>query len=231
MVTFDTSSACASCSKHHTTFDLLSKEEKDFLGKSKHEVLFKAGETIFKQGSALTHIACINSGLAKLYIEGPHQKNLIIKLIQRPDLVIGPGMFVDQRHHYSVSAITDLSACFIDIKSFLEILKLNNDFALEILRDSTIKRIHNYELMINLTQKHMSGRIAEALLYLSKRIYKSHAFTVDITRQDIADLSAMSKESAIRIIKEFKDAKYILCEGNHFEILDPETLEKISQTG
>lgn len=231
MTTFHKTSPCTSCSEHHTTFDHLSQEEMDYLDKSKHEIRFKAGEIIFKQGSALTHLACINSGLAKLYIEGPHQKNLIIKLLKCPEIVLGPGIFVDQRHHYSLSAITDLSACFIDINSLLEILKVNNDFALELLRDSTSKRIRNYELLINLTQRNMSGRIAEALLYLSKKIYKSHKFTVDITRQDIADLSAMSKESAIRIIKEFKDAKYIICKGNYFEILSPEILEKISQTG
>lgn len=231
MTKFKDTSNCANCITHHSIFGHLSKAEMNLLNKSKHEVHFKAGETIFKQGSALTHIACLNSGMAKLYIEGTHNKNLIIKLLQSPDVVIGPGIFLDQRHHYSVSAVTNLSACFIDIKSLLEVLKTNNDFALELLRDSTLKRIRNYEQLINLTQKQMSGRIAETILYLSKNIYKSHSFTVDISRQDIADLSAMSKESAIRIIKEFKDAYYLKCEGNKFDILDPDALLEISLKG
>jgi CRP-like cAMP-binding protein len=44
-------------------------------------------------------------------------------------------------------------------------------------------------------------------------------------------MSGMSKESAIRILKDFKDEEIIRVEGNHIEILNEEQLYKISQTG
>jgi CRP/FNR family transcriptional regulator len=44
-------------------------------------------------------------------------------------------------------------------------------------------------------------------------------------------MSGMSKESAIRILREFKDEGIILVNGNNFEILNIDHLAKISQTG
>jgi len=49
--------------------------------------------------------------------------------------------------------------------------------------------------------------------------------------QDLADMSGMSKESAIRILREFKDENIIQVNGNDFEIINSEHLVKISQTG
>ncbi|MBC34622.1 MAG: hypothetical protein CL663_01060 [Bacteroidetes bacterium] len=231
MATFNTITYCSECTKHHGTFDVLSQEELSRLNSSKYEVHFKAGETIFKQGSALTHIACINRGLAKILIEGPHQKNLVIKLLKCPDIVIGPGLYLDQRHHYSLIAVTDVSACLMETKVLQEIIDKNNQFSKKLLQDSTLKRIHNYDQLINLTQKNMSARIADTFLYLSGEVYKSLEFTMDISRQDLADMSAMTKESAIRIIKNLKESNVIELEGNDLKILDKNGLIKISQVG
>jgi hypothetical protein len=44
-------------------------------------------------------------------------------------------------------------------------------------------------------------------------------------------MSGMSKESAIRILKEFKDEGIVEIEGNNFHILNRDNLYKISHTG
>ena len=146
-------------------------------------------------------------------------------------MIGGPGMFNDYRHHYSVSAISEVTACFIKVEAFIEVSMKNAEFTKALFKWINTKSVRNFEKLINLTQKQMPGRIADTLLYLSEQIYEHKAFTVNISRQDIADVAAMSKESAIRIIKEFKESGFITCEGNDFEILDFEALRKISQTG
>ncbi len=224
-------SFCKNCSKKLNLFQHLTEEETEFIDEHRHEVKFNPGETIFKQGGALTHIACLTSGFGKVYIEGINKKNLVLNILRPSEMIGGPGLFNDLRHHYSVSAITESTACFIDIEAFTEIVKKNSKFNIELFKWINVKGVRNFNKLINLTQKQMPGRIADTLLYLSGVIYESPIFTVNISRQDIADLAAMSKESAIRIIKEFKESDLITCEGNNFEILDRDGLEKISQTG
>ena len=113
----------------------------------------------------------------------------------------------------------------------MEVAGKNSKFNVALFGWINKKGVRNFEKLINLTQKQMPGRIADALLYLADMVYENHKFTAHVSRQDIADLAAMSKESAIRIIKEFKESKLINCEGNDFQILDHQGLQKISQTG
>ena len=84
--------------------------------------------------------------------------------------------------------------------------------------------------MMSLTHKQMHGRIADSLLYLSK-IYNNNSFETALSRQDIADLSAMTKESAIRICKKFKMDGIIDYNANKFKILNEKALKQISKTG
>ena len=94
------------------------------------------------------------------------------------------------------------------------------------------KRIITYlEKMNLLAHKHMHGKLADALLYLADEIYNSDQFETQLSRQDFADMSAMTKESAIRVMKEFKDEHIINYNTTHFEILNKEALRKISSMG
>jgi CRP/FNR family transcriptional regulator len=85
--------------------------------------------------------------------------------------------------------------------------------------------------MISLTQKQMHGRMADGLLYLSKDFFKSDTFKLHLSRQEIADLTAMSKDSAIRILKDFERDGLIALKGNELSILDTEQLISISIKG
>jgi CRP/FNR family transcriptional regulator len=77
----------------------------------------------------------------------------------------------------------------------------------------------------------MPGRIADVLIYLKEKVYETNPFHTTLSRQDLADMSGMSKESAIRILREFKDEGIVQVSGNDFEILNLDHLIKISQTG
>lgn len=222
---------CNECLKRNPVFNVLTDEQLTSLSKNRFTAKYKEGETIFKQGTIITHILSLTSGLVKVYIEGLNEKSLILRIGQAGDLLGGPGLFTDKRFHYSVAALTECTGCFIDIEVLISMVKENKDFAINMLTHVNKAAINNFNKFIGLTQKQMQGRIADALLYLSQNVYKSNKFSADISRQDLADITAMTKESAIRILKEFKDDQIIRVDNNDFEILKPEKLEFISMTG
>lgn len=231
MADFINTVVCLDCPKKINFFSYLNEKEIKFINEHRHEVKFNPGETILKQGGALTHAICLNSGMGKIYVEGIYKKNVLLKIIKPTELLAGPGMFTDFRHHYTVVALTDAIACFIEMDAFKHIVKSNSKFAIGLISWINTQGIKNFERIINLTQKQMHGRIADVLIYLSEMIYNNNFFSANISRQDIADFAAMSKESAIRIIKEFKDAGIIIVNGNRFEILNLKALKSISKTG
>lgn len=221
---------CYNCSFKQRIFLSLTKEELEILNKHRFEVKYNRGEIVFKQGAPLTHIACLVSGYAKVYLEGK-QKNLIIKLIKEKDIIGGPGMFTDFRHHFSVAAITDSVFCYIEVEAFKQVVNSNNRFAIDLLTNTNEQGIRNFQKFINLTQKNMPGRVADAIFYLADVIFENDEFEVWMSRQELGELTDMTKESFVRICKELKDEKIVAIEGNKFRILNREALLNISLNG
>lgn len=222
---------CFDCNLRSPMLSLLSKSELEELNSSRFEVKFKTGETIFKQGTSATHLLILTSGLAKLYVEGVQDKQLIIRIIRPWEITGQASLYFDNRHHYSIAALDDTTACFIEIEAFKKVIRTNSVFAEEFIKRCTQKGIFSFEKMVSLSQKQMHGRIADGLLYLSNRIYESLDFSLHLSRQDVADLTGMSKDSAIRILKEFHNEGIIELDGRKLKILNLSQLERISETG
>lgn len=223
-------SNCADCSCRSSIFRSLSREELEQINTGRFHVAYKAGEIMFKQGTPSSHFVCVTSGLAKIYIEG-YGKNLILALVKPVDYIFGPGVYIDNKHYYSASAVEDSTACLVDTTIFKKLVRSNAEFAEDFIKRISNQTLFNFEQIISLTQKQMHGRIADALFYLSEKIYGANPFNMTISRQDLADISGMSKESAIRILKEFKEEGILSVEGNVFEILSVKQLKQISETG
>jgi CRP/FNR family transcriptional regulator len=212
-------------------FKHLNDEELDYLVDKKQQIRYKTGETIIKQNTASTFVICMKEGFAKVYIEGEKGKNLIVKIIGKGDFITGGGLFNGNVHHFTISAISPVTCCLIDSGRLTQLFTQNTNFAVELLRTHT--RQNNYLLsrMVGLTQKYMPGRVAETLLYLKNEIYKTGKFSTTLSRQELADMSNMTKESLVRILQQFKESNIIKTQASEIEITDEASLIHISING
>lgn len=222
---------CENCNSKSPLFRILPGDDLAILNNNRYEVKFKAGENIIKQGTAASHMISLTTGLAKMYIEGFNNRNLILKIVKPWQVFGGPGIYIDNRYHYSVTALEPVAACFIDVNNFKEVVRRNPDFMELYMRNQSQNTSRTYERFISLTQKQMHGRIADVLIYLSNEIYASPDFDLTISRQDIADLSSMSKDSAIRILKELEHEGVITANGKKIEIKQLDVLKEIALRG
>ena len=224
---------CVNCfaDEDFNLFKTLSQDELRYLIEGKLHINFRRGETIIKQNTFSTQVVCIKKGLAKVYIEGVKDKNIILKLVGATDFITGGNLFSSSVRQFTVSAITDVTCCFINSEKVIELYSRNKQFAIELLKIHTHQNNILLSTLVNLTQKYMPGRVADSLLYLKNEIFKTNPFSVPLSRQDLADMSAMTKESYVRILKEFKTSGFIEIERNSIEIIDEETLVSISKNG
>ena len=220
---------CSECKQKSPLFQLLSGEESKIVDEERYEVFFKAGENIVKQGTILTHLTSIVSGFVKIYIEGYSGKNLLLSLAGPHTLIGGPGMFTDNRNHFTITALEDTRVCFINSDNFKRVLALNDEFNRQFLRHVNNKTIEIFQKMISLTQKQMHGRMADVLILLSEKVYKSSNFDIPLSRQDLADMTAMSKDSAIRVLKEFEKDQIAKINGRTVQIFSPDALKELSE--
>jgi CRP/FNR family transcriptional regulator, polysaccharide utilization system transcription regulator len=222
---------CPDCKFKSPLFCHLTDRELDLVEDNKKTVVFRKGETIRKQGTAMTHVASINSGLAKMYIEGINNQQSIIRIIKPTGFIGGPGIYLDQINHYTVSALTETTVCFIELALFKDLIDNNKVFAHALMKDFSQIILSVYNRLVFLTQKKMNGRMADTLLYLFEEIMQSNKFEMHFSKQDIADLSAMAKESAIKILREFQKSGIVNISANEIELIDVDALRWISKTG
>ena len=222
---------CADCANKSHLFQLLSDAELEMVNKNKAIVYFNKGETIRKQGAVLTHVISLNSGLAKVYLEGPNNKNIIIAIVKPTTFIGGPGMFIDRKHHFTVTSITDSCVCFIEQDVFKSLLHNNIQFSDEYLKHISNITLSAYNRLINLTQKQMAGRLADTLIYLSDEIFNSRNFKLLLSNNDLAELSGMSKDNVVRTLRKFKIDGFIDYSRREIEILEINSLQRISQVG
>ena len=223
-------SYCKHCLLKSKLFGLLDEKELALLDSNRMEANYKSGEVIYKQGTPLTHLVIIHNGFGKIYIEGKNDRNLILRYTKLLDINGGIGVFIDKRHHSSLMAVTDCEACFIELDSFMKVLKSNQAFHDLYLEECSKRVQHTYHQFEVLTQKNMVGRMAEAIIYLKDGVFNNGSIK-HIPKQDLAELTAMTKESAIRVLKEFKDEGLIDITGKTIKIRDKKALQQIAQYG
>ena len=106
-------------------FSSLTNEESEFLMQNKREITFKAGETIYKQGTESKYLIFLTSGMAKVMVEGDNGKNFILQLVKSFEFVDFPAIFEDDMLYRTSIAIVESKACLIDVAAFKKIVMSN----------------------------------------------------------------------------------------------------------
>jgi len=211
-------------------FDGLSEELLQKVAENQVSLSYNKGEILSKQGGFASHMVFLTEGLIKIYKEH-NDKNLILKIVK-------PGEFIGLSSLYN-KGIFDYSAASIDSSKVYSIsadvvkylIQNNASFAEKIISQINGNMSEFFERIISLTQKQLHGRIADVILHLSREIYMTDKFNMQLTRRDIAEFCGMSTESAIRILKEFHNDKIVNIEGKNLEVISYQLLERLSEVG
>jgi CRP-like cAMP-binding protein len=224
-------SHCSVFNYNQIWYELLTEDEKLLIDGHSVSLVFKKGETVCKRGAFASHIYFLEEGLVKVYLE-ERNKNLILMLSTKNNL-LGLAAIYDGNNKlpYTVSTYTNSTIRMIDIQIFKQLLKQNSEFSFHIISLLNEKTAQIYGRFFSLTQKQLHGRLADILLCLSNRIFKSNSFELPLSRADLGDLTGMSTESVIRMMKEFKDDGLIDMHCKNIELLDIARLERISEFG
>ena len=195
---------------------------------------FKKNETIYCEGETPMHLMCLLSGKVKIYKEGVGGRNQIIRVIKDKEYFAYRAYFANEDFVTAAAAFEPCTICLIPMHVIMQLLKENNDLALFFIRQLSIDLGIADERTVNLTQKHIRGRLAESLLFL-KDTYglEEDQFTLSIylSREDLANLSNMTTSNAIRTLSNFAAEKLIAIDGRKIKILEEDKLRKISKIG
>jgi CRP/FNR family transcriptional regulator, polysaccharide utilization system transcription regulator len=126
---------------------------------------------------------------------------------------------------------TDSSICLINVDVFKKMITINEKFAEAFLSSFSSRYTEAINRLVSMSHKHMNGRVAEALLYISEKVYKNNTFLLPLSRQELAEYTGTTKESISRIFKNFDNDNLLSVNGRQIKILDPEKLKQVMLKG
>ena len=177
---------------------------------------------------------CLCKGKVKIYKDGVGGRSQIIRMI-RPTQYFGyRAYFANQPYVTAASAFEASTICFISMQIIEEIVSVNSKLGMFFIRELSTDLGIADERVVNLTQKHIRGRLAESLIFLIENYgLEEDGATISIylSREDLANLSNMTTSNAIRTLSTFVDEHIITLDGRKIKIIDEEKLRRISKIG
>lgn len=231
MGNFSKSVNCLECKKSSKCFKHLIPSELEFINENKIQVLYRKGENICKQGAFASYVLSISDGLVRLYLEGPNNKNINIKILKTSEFIGLSSIYGDNIYNYSAVALVDSTICLIEKKSIRKLLNNNGSFASEIIQWYCKNEKQLFHKIQSLGNKQMHGRLADTLIYLDDESFAHLNLFSLLSRKDIAAFSSISVESTVRLLTEWKKEGIISIDGKIINILDNARLREISLRG
>ena len=209
----------------------LHPQEWDIDPEKKKELVYSPGETIFKQDAFAPHVLYIIDGLVKISLQSASQKDLNLRIAQANDFLGFSAIFGDQTYNFTAISLTQVTVCMIDKQSLQNLLLKNPEFALHITAGNYQYEKQLLKVIQNLNYKHMRGKLASAIIYLTDPRWADTSLFQYLNRQDLAGFAGISTESTIRFLKEFEKDKIIRLSGKEIFVLSQDKLIAVSNSG
>jgi CRP-like cAMP-binding protein len=208
----------------------MSKEELKAVSDSKISRKIKKGETIFEEGEKLNGVYCVRGGVSKLAKLSPNGKDQIVKLASKGEVLGQRSVVAEENSNLSATAVSDMDMCFIPKEAIVSTLHKNPDFTYEVLRHMAHDLREADDVIVNMSQKTVKERIAEALLYMMNNFGedKEGYLALVLSREDIANVVGTATESCIRILSEFKKQGLIKTSGKRMAIIEARKLQDLA---
>jgi CRP-like cAMP-binding protein len=212
----------------------LTPDEKEFIDSHTSIRYYSKNETIYHEGDPTEHVIMVVRGTVRLAKEGVGQRLQIIRLLKPNDTFSYRSAVAGDCHSTAATALEPTVLYYIQRDAFLEVIQKNNVFCYAVLVAMAKDLGISESQTVNLTQKHIRGRLAETLLTLKKTYgLEGDGATIAMymAREDLANMSNMTTSNAIRTLSQFASEGLISLDGRKIKILDEIELTRISRLG
>jgi len=223
----------------HDFWDVLTEDQRAYLKANITVQHFKKNELIHSEGDIPTHMMILIRGKIKIYKAGVGGRSQIVRMLKPFEYFGYRAIFASRTggfdgYNTNARAFDACSIYMIPADVIKRLLQQNALLAYSFIERLSEDLGASDRRMVNLTQKHIRGRLAEALLFLKDNYgLEEDGATINIylAREDIANLSNMTTSNAIRTLSNFASEMVIALDGRKIKIIDFDKLHKISRMG
>lgn len=212
----------------------LTREQLDCLLRNMMVRNFHKNELIYCEGEVPSQFMCLLEGKVKIYKDGVGGRSQIVRVVRSVEYFSYRAAFSDEKFVTAAAAFENSIIACIPIEIMKQLIMSNTKLAWFFVRKLAIALGQSDERTVNLTQKHIRGRLAESILFMKKSYGVEEdgcTLSIHLSREDMANLSNMTTSNAIRTLSLFASEKLIALDGRKIKILNEPELQKISRIG
>lgn len=216
----DMPDSCTNCSHRgmhdKKPFNKLTTEELEVLSAQMGKNYYKKGQVIFYEGNHPQGLYCIYEGKVKLHKLGEMGKEQIVRFASGEDVIGYRALLSNEPYSATATAIEDCFVCHVPRSSFFEVLEGSNELSCKMISLLTRDLKNSESKIVNITQKPVRERIAEALLSLHKNFgfeEDEKTLSVILTRREIGNIAGVTTETTIRTLSDFSKEGLLTLEG------------------
>lgn len=199
------------------------------LAEDRESTFVKKKETLFKEGSFPAQLYYLESGSVKEYKKNEDGKELIYNIYYPGDFFGYIPILHEERHQQFAETMEDCTIVMIPGDEFNNLIRTNVFFQKAMLKMLS-ENIRNHEnRLLGIAYNSLRKKVAEALqsLYVKRLSTCEEGESIKMTRENLAAIAGVAKESLIRTLKDFEQEKLISLTHNTITVLECQKLRML----
>ncbi|CAN5620427.1 Crp/Fnr family transcriptional regulator [soil metagenome] len=168
------------------------------------EKRFAKGELIYSEGSTARYFYEVKNGEVKIVTSNDEGKEFTQGIYKAGESFGVPSLLCDKPYPSVASANTECELYILPKEDFLLLLKNNYDFHFNITKMISDRFLFKTMMLHEVANEEGEHRLLTLIHYLMAQKKAANA-TLDITKQQLADMTGLRVETVIRIMKNIED--------------------------
>lgn len=198
----------------------------DSFTKDRHVNHYKKKQIIYSEGNHPTKLYYIEKGKVKTFKTNADGKEFTVGLHKEGDFIGYVAMLEGTVYKETAEAIDETEIAIIPIEEFSGLIESNKEVMQKFIRLLAKDVAEKEEQLLGLAYNSLRKRVADALMTLQHKYRKTEGekFSIQISREDLANIAGTATESLIRTLSDFKSEKLIEIQAGSIIILNEKKL-------
>ncbi|MGN7787040.1 response regulator [Niabella sp. 22666] len=190
---------------------------------------YKKKQIVYSEGNHPSRLFYVQKGKVKTFKQNEDGKEFIVGLYTEGDFLGYIPLMEGRIYQETAEALDDTELLVIPRSEFEELLGSNPQVMKKFMSILASNINEKAGQLLAIAYNSLRKKVADTLITLDRTYNKTHDqnFYIDISRENLAAMAGVAKESLIRMLGELKDEKLISIEGARIRIMNYNRLEQM----
>lgn len=168
-------------------------------------VNYKKGTVIYEPGAQPRAVYFIKSGEVRMVTVNEEGKEFIQGIFKVNQYFGEPALLVNKPYLAYTIATQDTEIIPVNSTQFYKLIEDDRDFNMELIKTMSNRLFYKSMMLEELANEQAEHRVRTLINYLFKSMEQGGV--LDVTRQQLADMSGLRVETVIRVVKKLAERK------------------------